>query len=162
MRFLSVEDKLLYGKALELRERVEHWLSYVPVTFPSYTRHTVLHSDEIIMQASKLLFTNDKPVTRLSAGEAYVIVAAAFLHDSGMVVAEREKLTVLSSPEWNAWIADGGGSARWTAIRDLRVDQQLPSDAIRNYLADLQTRHLIAEFVRSQHAARASFVIDSH
>ncbi|MEJ7604663.1 MAG: hypothetical protein WKG01_42815, partial [Kofleriaceae bacterium] len=99
----------------------------------------------------------------LSAGEAYVIVAAAFLHDSGMVVAEREKIAILGSPEWNAWVAGGGASARWTAIRDLRAgDERLPHDAIRNYLADLQTRYLIAEFVRSQHAARASFVIDSH
>jgi hypothetical protein len=80
MRFLHSKDDLLYGKALELRERIEQWLSYVPVTFMTYTRHTVLHSDEIIDQMSKLLFaeTPETPVTRLSAAEAYVLVASAF------------------------------------------------------------------------------------
>lgn len=162
MSFLSREDAILYGKALELRERVENWLSLVPVTFPTYTRHTVLHSDEIIFQVSKLIFSGDAPVTHLSAGEAYVVVASAYLHDSGMVAAETEKLEIIASPDWKAWVTDGGGAARWRAIRELRSNDRIPQDDVRQYLADLQTRYLIAEFIRSRHSTRASFVIDRY
>src|SRR5438132_906887 len=112
MQFLMAQDPLLYAKVLELRERVEHWLSYVPVTFPNYTRHTELHSDEIIHQVSKLLWTDESavPATRISAGEAYVVAAAAYLHDTGMVVTDREKLAILGSVEWETWVREGGGA----------------------------------------------------
>ena len=101
VRFLSAKATLYHGKLLELREIVEQWLSYVPQTFPHYTRHTVLHSDEIIIQMSKFLFLeNDphRPVVGLSAIEAYILAAAAYLHDAGMVASDREKLQYCSLP----------------------------------------------------------------
>jgi len=46
-------------------------------------------------------------VVQLSAIEAYIIVAAAYLHDAGMVISDKEKIEIIQSPEWLSWIAEG-------------------------------------------------------
>jgi len=79
MAFLKKQNSLYYGKVEELRKAIEGWLSYIPQTFPHYTRHTVQHSDEIILQLSKLLFNEDKPgkpVVALSPTEVYILIAS--------------------------------------------------------------------------------------
>src|SRR2546425_13044080 len=87
MRHLESLSTAYCGKALELRDAVQGWLNYIPATFPHYTRHTIEHSEEIITQISKLLFDDEsqQPVIRLTPVEAYVLIAAAYLHDAGMV-----------------------------------------------------------------------------
>jgi hypothetical protein len=57
--YLFAQSPLFGGKFLELRATVTDWLAYIPQTFPHYTRHTVKHSDSIILQLSKLLFRDD-------------------------------------------------------------------------------------------------------
>ena len=88
------------GKFTELRTTVEDWLAYVPQTFPHYTRHTVRHSDTIILQLSKVLFRDDdvtQPTIPLSRVEAYILAVCAMLHDSGMVVSDPGKSATNSS-----------------------------------------------------------------
>ncbi|MDJ0927771.1 MAG: hypothetical protein QNJ73_08980, partial [Gammaproteobacteria bacterium] len=162
---LGALDQELYGKALELRRLVSGWLSYVPATFPHYTRHTVEHSDEIIRQMSSLLFTEDgtgQPITEISAMEAYVLIAAAFLHDAGMVCSDSEKAEILSSPDWKEWVSDGIGAERWSEISALRKAEGELEEPVKNFLADLETRFLISEFVRKRHHIRSGqFLIES-
>ena len=50
MEFLHANEPVWWAKVVELREIVEGWLGYIPQTFPHYTRHTVPHSDAIILQ----------------------------------------------------------------------------------------------------------------
>lgn len=52
IRFLSQIAPDLKAKTGEVRVAVSEWLSYVPQTFPHYTRHTLPHSEEIILQSS--------------------------------------------------------------------------------------------------------------
>lgn len=157
-----------HGKICELRGEIEKWLSYIPNTFPHYTRHTITHSDEIISQISKLLFADDdfsKPLVKLSAVEAYILVAAAYLHDAGMVTSDKEKAEILESDSWKKWTSgEGGGTKRWNEINILR-DAANSSEAdatTRHFLADVETRFLIAEFIRGQHHLRAATVIQLH
>src|SRR5438552_7756161 len=140
IRFLRDKSELYYGQVLELREAVELWLGYIPQTFPHYTRHTVQHSDELVVRASKLLFTDGNPTTPvvdLSAIEAYVLIAAAYLHDAGMVASDSEKQEILRSDAWRDWTSDGGGGAkRWREIQDFR-EGSVPLDGnVRNFIAD--------------------------
>jgi molecular chaperone HtpG len=89
LRRLKDRDASYYGRIVDLREMVARWLGYVPASFPNYTSHTVEHSDEIIRQVSRVIFRDgdsSKPTVELSALEAYVLCAAAYLHDAGMVV----------------------------------------------------------------------------
>src|SRR3712207_529255 len=88
---LAALDASYSSKLLELREVLEKWLAYTPQTFPHYTLHTVMHSDEVIRQVSSLLFDDQgSPTVALSAVELYVIAAAAYLHDAGMVSSDDE------------------------------------------------------------------------
>jgi len=103
-RFLS-RDVVLSGRAIELRATVSEWLSYIPHTFPHYTRHTVAHSDSIVRVLSEMLFVDGEITSRvlpdLSSVEAYILIASAYLHDAGMVASDTEIATILSSPEWS-------------------------------------------------------------
>ena len=166
MIYLKSKGLVYHAKVLELREAIEGWLAYIPNTFPHYTRHTVRHSDEIIRQVSKLLFTDDdpsQPVLPLTAVEAYLIIAGAYLHDAGMVVSDREKFEILQTDEWKEWVSDSnGGAKRWTEIQTLRSGNEPSDSVVRNFLADLETRFLIAEFIRRAHHVRARTVIEQH
>lgn len=158
-------DKPYYGKILELREAVKGWLAYIPQTFPHYTRHTVEHSDRIIEQLSKLLFHDDdveRPFIALSGIEAYVLCAAALLHDSGMVASDTEKRSILESPEWREWTSTGSGAERFAATNALRNAAKPADSSVRNFLADVQLRFLLAEFIRVRHHERSGRFLSQH
>jgi hypothetical protein len=166
IEFIEDNHKEYYGKILELRREVEEWLAYIPNTFQHYTTHTIKHSDEIVKQISNLLFNDDdcKPVIKLSGVEAYILVAAAYLHDAGMVTSEKEKSEILETETWKKWIsAEESRAQRWSDIQFQREENPAVADpATRNFLADLQTRFMIAEFIRGQHHIRAGNVIELH
>ncbi len=150
---------------MELRECVQSWLSYIPQTFPHYTRHTEKHSDEIVVQASKLLFNDEDPnraTIKMSSLEAYILIASAYLHDVGMVVADQEKMEILKSETWKEWVSTGAGAQRWQDIYMLRNGNQPQNEVDRNFIADLQVRFLVAEFIRRVHHYRVDDVIRRH
>src|SRR2546423_1628213 len=157
MQYLRDKSTLLYGKSEELHTSVQGWLAYIPNSFPHYTRHTVEHSEKIISQLSKLLFRDDdpyRPEILLSPIEAYILAASALLHDSGMVVADSEKLDILNSKEWTEWLKQGGRETRLREIEEMRL-QGAAANTTSNFIADVQLRFLIAEFVRARHHVRS-------
>ena len=165
MNYLKKQNSVYFGKIQELRDVIEGWLSYIPQTFPHYTRHTIQHSDEIVLQLSNLLFKDDSPknpIVALSPTETYILIASAYLHDAGMVVSDKEKATILLSDEWKSWSSgDGSGTKRWNEIQEFR---QKPAEdiALRDFVADIQTRFLIAEFLRRTHHQRSASIITQH
>jgi hypothetical protein len=165
MAFLRKQNSLYYGKVEELRNAIVGWLSYIPQTFPHYTRHTVQHSDEIILQLSKLLFNENKPgkpVVALSSTEIYILIASSYLHDAGMVVSDKEKAEILLSEDWKTWTTgNGGGTKRWYDIQEFRKRAD-ETNGHRDFIADIQTRFLIAEFIRRLHHLRSASVITQH
>ena len=166
MKFLGGKNGVYYGKVLELREAIRGWLAYIPQSFPHYTRHTIEHSEEIISQLSKLLFKDDdpaQPTVSLSATEVYVVTAGAYLHDAGMVVSDKEKGEILKSDDWAKWTTgSGGGAKRLAEVKKFRKAKKPADKIVRNFLADVQLRFLIAEFVRSSHHQRAVRVLTQH
>jgi hypothetical protein len=161
--YLKAKDPLLFGKLVELRESVEQWLTYIPQTFPHYTRHTVGHSDEILRQISKLLFDGDgRPATALSAVELYVMAAACYLHDAGMVVADAEKSSAIKSEDFTAWTTTGAGAARWASIQKFRAGAAPGDDALRHFLADVQVRYLLSDYFRRSHHRRGAAFLSQH
>jgi hypothetical protein len=171
MRYLHKLDSQYYGKVLELRETIRGWLEYVPNTFPHYTSHTIGHSEQIVLQLSQVLFhEHSEPTVNLSATETYILIAAAHLHDAGMVVSESEKQAILQEGEWINWTTgDGAAAERWRQIETFRAaalpeqsDSKVSAPEIRNFLADVQTRHLVAEYVRRIHHERAADIIRQH
>ena len=166
MRYLKKKSDVYFGKSLELREEIRGWLNYIPQTFPHYTRHTIEHSEAIIVQLSKLLFRDahgNEPTIDLSGVEAYILVAAAYLHDAGMVASDSEKKQILKEDGWCRWTSgDGDAAERWRKIQEFRSGHEPENEDIRNFIADLETRYLIAEYVRRVHHERSGDVIRNH
>ncbi|WEK54347.1 MAG: ATP-binding protein [Candidatus Cohnella colombiensis] len=164
VQYLKSKSPLYYGKILELKESVANWLSYIPQTFPHYTRHTVEHSEEIILQMSKLLFKDnefEQPVLRLSSVEVFILIVSAYLHDSGMVVSDKEKLKIIQSEQWRIFV-NGSGKKRWDEIEVTRTSDTL-EQSVKDFIADLQTRFLIAEYIRKNHHIRAvDILVQNH
>lgn len=161
MKYLKKVNSRYYHKILETREIIKNWLGYIPNTFPHYTRHTIEHSDEIILQLSKILFDGEKerPIIDLSPSEVYILISCAYYHDAGMVVSDERKISLVSSEVWKQWISEGGGKNRWREIESLRNNDSIEKE-VRNFLADIQTRFLIAEFIRRDHHIRAAEMIN--
>lgn len=165
--FLEKREKGIYAaKLIELRESIEDWLSYTTQTFPHYTRHTVGHSEEIILQLSNILFEankSGKPTFDLGCVEAYILCAAAYLHDAGMVCADEEKREIISSDAWGAWL-QRSESARdsMAKIEALRTAPNLANAQQRNFAADLELRRLIADYVRRSHHERSADLVVLH
>jgi hypothetical protein len=166
MVYLREASSLYYGKVQELREIIRGWLSYIPQTFPHYTRHTMEHSEEIILQLSKLLFVEEnakQPTITLSSTEAYILAASAYLHDAGMVASDSEKLELLKQETWKNWTSgNGGGARRWADIQSLRNGLVPKDEEVRHFIADFQTRFLIAEFIRGRHHLRVADILGQH
>lgn len=154
-RLASLDEPSLYGRLVDLRKQVADWLAYTPQTFPHYTRHTIVHSEEIVVQLSRLLFEAgdpDRPALDLAAAELFCLVAAALLHDAGMVTSERERLEILRSAEWRDWVEGGTGARRWRELEQLRTAASTPE---QHFVVDLQLRFLLADFVRRRHHVRS-------
>ena len=99
----------------------------------------------------------------LNATEAYILVAAAYLHDAGMVVSDQEKMDILATDAWKSWTTgQGGGAKRLREIEKLIPKSGARNAAEREFSANIQLRHLIAEFVRRVHHIRVRNVIIQH
>ncbi len=161
---LNQRDAELHSRALAVRQAVTSWLEYVPATFPHYTRHTVGHSDNIVWELSSLLaLEGSEPQANLNAVELYILIASAYLHDAGMVVADAEKALLMQTGEWRAFIdVDGAGRSRWREIEKLRSRRSSSQPEVSHFLADVQLRFLLAEFVRRTHHLRGRQLLQLH
>ncbi|MBI3714792.1 MAG: hypothetical protein HY255_02225 [Betaproteobacteria bacterium] len=161
MRFLDRGTRHYSAKVLEVREAIAGWLTYIPATFPHYTRHTLEHSEEIISQLSSVLFRSDgTPALPLSEVEAFILCLAAYLHDAGMVCSDGEKATILESADWLKWVeAGGGGHKRWQEILTAKANLSADASGVESFWIDRQIRFLVAEFVRARHHSRAGDLI---
>ena len=154
------------GKIVEITPIIGDWLAYTVQTFPHYTRHTIKHSDKIIEELSLLLFEKPYerepiPVIPLSAVEAYILVCAAYLHDAGMVISDKDKKDILDSEEWKNWVSEGDGASRYKELLAFKKQNE-PSFSNENFYFsyNIELRLLIAEFVRRKHHFRSGNLIE--
>jgi molecular chaperone HtpG len=158
--FLRREGPEYAAKVSELRDEVSRWLSYTTASFSHYTAHTVDHSDEIVQQVSNLLFRPEEPqqpIIDLSSAEAYIICAAALLHDTGMVISDAELRGILDSPAWRGWLKEEPSAGqRLEEIRELRTGNTSEDEVVRNFIADRQMRYLVMDYVRRFHHRRSA------
>ena len=162
LQFLKERDAEYYGKVLELHRRVTDWLTHIPATFPHYTKHTIDHSERIIFALSHMLFSDHGPVVAFSGVETYILICSALLHDAGMVASEADKSAILGSDDWRHWIEGPAPMSRWLEIQGLRDQAQSSGDPGLHFAADVQTRYLLAEFIRRRHHTRAGTFIKQH
>ena len=77
-----------------------------------------------------------------------------------MVVSDAEKVKMLKSDEWRDWTGGSSpGAARWREIQEMRSSTKAPDANVNDFLCDVQTRFLLAEFVRRFHHLRTKEII---
>lgn len=80
---LKREDPALHSLFRDCVACLQQTLLQYKNVFPSFTDHTALHSIEVIDFCNKIIDTN---IDALNTDEIYVLLMAAYLHDTGMGV----------------------------------------------------------------------------
>lgn len=65
----------------------QNMLNRFRAIFPNYTDHSALHSLEVIAFANQLIAGN---IGKMNVDEIFVLLMAAYLHDSGMGISEKD------------------------------------------------------------------------
>ncbi len=73
----------LFNSLTGIRKKAEPLLSRITVTFPDYTKHDIGHSEQILKYLNLIL--PDTLKENLGSFEIFFLIAAAYLHDIGMV-----------------------------------------------------------------------------
>lgn len=83
-------------------------------TFPTFTDHTLLHTLSVTNITNQLL---REEVEKLSAGEIYIYLMAAALHDIGMGVSDRDIASFIDSAGLGEYVNSHPGLSKPTLIR---------------------------------------------
>ncbi len=142
------------------KKRAPLMLDLISHIFPHYSLHNASHSEAILNNISIIL---GKPgIENLSVVDLWLLLNAAYFHDSGMVIDGEDKKELFSS-----------GLKFLKYIKEKQEDAASPMNAYANlleikddklYYANNEltpqsyeaVRFLIADFVRSSHAGRSA------
>ncbi|MDN8318402.1 ATP-binding protein, partial [Acinetobacter baumannii] len=92
--------KLLESQWRFDQELISKALQNVSSIFPHYSRHDVSHSRQIIVNIERLL--GDK-IKFLSATDTWLILEAAYNHDIGMVITQKQ-IEDMNTPEFEEFV----------------------------------------------------------
>jgi hypothetical protein len=131
--------------------------------FPHYSRHDESHSKQILINIERLLGENIKLLT---ATDTWLILEAAYWHDIGMVVPQRDLEEAIKNPEFKVYIENIRNSPRHELqnfaakfdAKDLSkcfCGAETPIDAIDKF------RQLMAEWFRQSHTIRSNSIIQA-
>lgn len=84
---LKKDSPVLHGLFSNSVFCLQQMLTKYKNIFPTYTDHTTLHSMEVIDFCNKLIGHN---IEKMNADEIYVLLMAAYLHDSGMGISKSD------------------------------------------------------------------------
>lgn len=96
--------------------------------FPTYTDHTALHSMEVIDFCNKLIGHN---IEKMNADEVYVLLMAAYLHDSGMGISESDFESFAKNIDFGNYFDTHKDSSVPDIIRDFH--QEFSGEYIKKY-----------------------------
>lgn len=162
-KWVKARDGELAARVLQIRSEVSKWLPQVTQLFPHYPSHALDHSDRIVFQLSRLLFSEAKPCISFSPIEVYCLLCSVYLHDIGMVVPPSEVVRILSSAQWKEYVApDGNGNHLYVAYERARRSADSSGGETSAFLADRLLRFILADFVRRDHHERGRTVLEMH
>ena len=91
----------------------------------------------------------------------YVLIAAAYLHDAGMVASDREKEEILKSDSWKAWTSGtAGGAKRWAEVQAFREGDEPSDKAVRDFRNRLQSSEVFAQKLKNIIVSQKSDKLD--
>jgi len=138
-----------YLKKLDDLEGVcEEVLALVKAFYPHYLTHGVQHSRAIILRLGQIV--PQETLERLSSAELFVLMAAAFCHDIGMVLTQQDIESAETDPSFTDFQRKNSDTLE--QIERLRSEGE-------HFAADLVYRYLLAEYFRHRHAKRSGQLV---
>lgn len=140
------------------KELISKALQNIGATFPHYSRHDASHSRQIIVNIERML--GDR-ISWLSATDMWLLLEAAYSHDIGMVVTNKQ-IKDLDTKEFKAFVQDicdrNDHDLQPFAKKWIDGALTLPAGAAAHLLFN-EYRQLIAEWYRKKHPENAAKII---
>ena len=139
-------------------------LQTVSSLFPHYSRHDESHSKQILINIERLLGKDG--IAQLTATDTWLLLEAAYWHDIGMVVPQKDIENALNHQDFPAYLDQIRNSPhhelhRFTINFNFHNMSQCFAGADTPIEAVDKFRQLMAEWFRRQHAERASKTIEN-
>jgi hypothetical protein len=138
-------------------------LQAVAQTYPHYSRHDASHSNAILVQIERML-GRDR-INHLCATDVWLLLEAAYSHDSGMIVTAKELDALWSEVDFRRYLA----TLKHHADRHFREAAQWlekhplsegPASAVDWPLRVMRSvRLVVAEYRRRDHAAKSADIV---
>lgn len=150
--------KLLESQWRFDQELISKALQNVSSVFPHYSRHDASHSRQIIVNIERLL--GDR-IKFLSATDTWLILEAAYNHDIGMVITQKQ-IEDMNTPEFSNFvdslITDKGNYLRKFAKKWKKNKATLPQKADAHGFFH-QYIQLLAEWYRRKHSENSAKIV---
>lgn len=138
-------------------------LQNVSSLFPHYSRHDESHSKQILINIERLLGNS---IVQLTATDTWLLLEAAYWHDIGMVVLQKDIKEAFNHKDFPAYLdqirnAPHHELHRFTLSFNFQDMTQCFAGADTPIEAVDKFRQLMAEWFRRQHAERSSKTIEN-
>jgi len=150
--------KLLESQWRFDQELISKALQNVSSIFPHYSRHDVSHSRQIIVNIERLL--GDK-IKFLSATDTWLILEAAYNHDIGMVITQKQ-IEDMNTPEFEEFVHSLKTSSdnklkefakKWIKNKAFLPQKAAAHDFFHQYI------QLLAEWYRQKHPTNSAKIV---
>ncbi len=114
---LSIKNSALYNAYEETYKEVKLLLDKFSVNFPTYTDHSVTHTEEVLNLAGQLL--TESEIHTLNDDELYILSTACILHDIGMCIPPSRIEELCEHDEYLAYVDKYKDSSLEVYLRDI-------------------------------------------
>lgn len=142
------------------KEKMEHFLSTIKTTFPTYSTHDVYHSYNIVTAIEEIL--GKKRLEQLSGADTFLLLVCAYMHDLGMLYTNEEVRSLWGSPEFQSFLSNcikEDGSLK-EAAEMVKGMQHKDKPVTWPLEIKKSIGLLLMEFFRSRHGERIEKVTD--
>ncbi|MCX5592008.1 HD domain-containing protein [Alcaligenes endophyticus] len=145
------------------RKLIPKALQTIGNLFPHYSRHDESHSRQILVNIERLLGNN---LALLTATDIWLLLEAAYWHDIGMVVPQRDLEEALSDPDFDGFLQTFVSQPHHE-LHAIALALNEKSGSFQIFFNETplvsvtRFRELMAEWFRLKHPARAEHIINT-
>ena len=160
------EGEIYYRQWMLAKQYLPQLLNTISHVFPHYSLHDASHSETILNNIVRIV--GKQTIDKLSVVDLWLLLAAAYYHDCGMVLFAKDKEAILELDEGFVKYVESKQQDASSPMKEYADALDIKDGKL--YYADLRltaksseaVRYLIADYVRPNHASRsADFISDS-
>lgn len=143
-----------------IKEDMKMYLPAIFSYYPHYSAHDASHSQSLISAIELIL--GETRILELSPADLWLILAAAQLHDIGMILPNEEIIELINKPDFKKYLEHMKETSDIDFARAaaLLLDKEIP-ERDHTWFLDIKQSVilLIAEYMRRRHAKRSGSIV---